>query len=377
MNKRKRRASALARRRDALPSTARAVEKVSRSSQLKGVTRLAMDVGALIESSQGQVLHAANAALTALYWRIGTRIRRDVLKHQRAEYGAAIVSELGQRLEREYGRGFAEKSLRHMMRFAESFPDEAIVSTLWRQLAWSQLRLLSYIDEPLKREFYTELCRLERWSVRTLEDKLQKMLYERTALSKRPAELIRKELKALRTTGEISPAMVFKDPYLLSFLGLEDAYSEKDLEDALLREIQKFILELGSGFAFIERQKRITLDGQDFYIDLLFFHRRLKRLVLIELKLGDFRPADAGQVKLYLSWLNRHERHAGEAAPIALILCAGKNRETVEYLDLDRENIHVAEYVTQLPPRKVLERRFQAALAAARAQVSVQVAETA
>lgn len=338
---------------------------------------LAKEIGSLIDSMRGQVGQAANVALTALYWQIGTRVRKDVLGHRRAEYGAEVIAELGERLEREYGRGFGEKSLRHMIRFAEQFPDKAIVSALGRQLSFTHFRLLSYFDDPLKRDFYAELCRVERWSTRVLEEKIQSMLYERTALSKKPQALIRKELKALRKTGELSPAMVFRDPYLLGFLGLEDAYSEKDLEDALLREIQKFILELGAGFAFIDRQKRITLDGEDFYIDLLFFHRLMKRLVLVELKLGDFKPADAGQVKLYLSWLNRHERKDGEGAPVALILCAGKNRATVEYLELDRDNIHVAEYLTQLPPRKVLQGRFQKALAAARAQVSSQVLKTA
>jgi predicted nuclease of restriction endonuclease-like (RecB) superfamily len=338
---------------------------------------LAKEIGGLIDSMRGQVGQATNVALTALYWQIGTRVRKDVLGQRRAAYGAEVITELGKRLERDYGRGFGEKSLRHMLRFAEQFPERSIVYALGRQLSFTHFRLLSYFDDPLKRDFYVELCRVERWSTRVLGEKIQSMLYERTALSKKPKALIRKELAALRKTGELSPAMVFRDPYVLGFLGLEDAYSEKELEDALLREIEKFILELGSGFAFIERQKRITLDGQDFYIDLLFFHRRLKRLVLIELKLGDFKPADAGQVKLYLGWLNRHERQQGEGAPVALILCAGKNRETVEYLELDRDNIHVAEYVTQLPPRRVLKTRFQAALAAARATISAQVPETA
>ena len=337
---------------------------------VKGVGKLATDVGALIDSMRGQVAQAANAGLTTLYWQIGTRIRRDVLGPRRAEYGAEIIAELGQRLEGEYGRGFGEKSLRHMVRFAEQFPDEAIVSALRRQLSWSHFKTLSYLDDALKRDFYAELCRVERWSTRVLDQKVRSMLFERSALSKKPAALIRKELTALRKTDELTPAMVFRDPYLLGFLGLKDAFSEKDLESALLREIQSFLLELGSGFAFIERQKRISVSGEDFYIDLLFFHRLMKRLVVVELKLGEFRPADAGQVKFYLSWLDRHERQLGEEAPVALILCAGKKSETVEYLQLDRDNIHVAQYLTQLPPKKVLMARFHQALAAARASVS-------
>ena len=221
--------------------------------------------------------------------------------------------------------------------------------------------------DQLKRDFYSEMCRLEHWSVRTLRHKVDSMLYERTALSKKPDKLIRKELIALRENDELSPNLVFQDPYLLDFLGLRDTYSEKDLESALLREIERFLLELGAGFAFVERQKRITLDGDDYYIDLLFFHRRLRRLVVIELKIGDFKPADSGQVELYLRWLDRHERQPGEEPPVAIILCAGKKRETVEYLDLGKSGIHVAEYLTELPPREILRERFRRALVAARA----------
>lgn len=237
-------------------------------------------------------------------------------------------------------------------------------------MSWSHFKTLIYLDDPLKRDFYAELCRVERWSTRVLEHKVQGMLFERTALSKKPQALIRKELAALRKTDELTPALVFQDPYLLDFLELRDDFTEKDLEGALLREIQRFLLELGAGFAFIERQKRISVNQEDCYIDLLFFHRTMRRLVVVELKLGDFKPADAGQVKFYLRWLDRHERQRGEEAPVALILCAGKKSETVEYLELDRENIHVAEYLTQLPPKAVLAARFHKALAAARATVS-------
>ena len=207
------------------------------------------------------------------------------------------------------------------------------------------------------------MCRIERWSTRTLQHKIGSMLYERTALSKRPAALIRKRIDALRTEDALTPDLVFQDPYLLDFLGLKDTYSEYDLEAALLREIERFLLELGGGFAFVERQKRITLDGDDYYMDLLLFHRRLRRLVVVELKLGEFKPADSGQVELYLRWLDRHERQAGEQPPLAIILCAGRKRETVEYLDLGRTGIHVAEYVTELPSRDAMRKRFHEAIA--------------
>jgi predicted nuclease of restriction endonuclease-like (RecB) superfamily len=338
----------------------------------KDAKRLALDIGNLIESARGQVAQAANAALTTLYWQIGTRIHQDVLKARRAEYGAQIVSAVGRQLEAHYGRGFGEKSLRHMVRFAEAFPDAEIVSALRRQLAWTHFKQIIYIDHPLKREFYAEMCRAEGWSTRTLQQKIDSMLFERTALSKKPEQIIRKELSALRQGDQVSPDLVFQDPYLLDFLGLRDTFSEKDLESALLREIERFLLQLGAGFAFVERQKRITLDGDDYYIDLLFFHRRMRRLVVIELKIGEFKPADSGQVELYLRWLDRHERQPGEEAPVGIILCAGKKRETVEYLDLGERGIHVAEYLTELPPREVLRQRFHLALATARARVEQQ-----
>jgi predicted nuclease of restriction endonuclease-like (RecB) superfamily len=338
----------------------------------KHAKRLALDVGHLIESARGQIAQAANAALTTLYWQIGARIHQDVLKARRAEYGAQIVSAVGRQLEAHYGRGFGEKSLWHMVRFAEAFPDAEIVSALRRQLAWTHFKQIIYIDDPLKREFYAEMCRAEGWSTRTLQQKIDSMLFERTALSKKPEQIIRKELSALRQGDQVSPDLVFQDPYLLDFLGLRDTFSEKDLESALLREIERFLLQLGAGFAFVERQKRITLDGDDYYIDLLFFHRRMRRLVVIELKIGEFKPADSGQVEMYLRWLDRHERQPGEEAPVGIILCAGKKRETVEYLDLGERGIHVAEYLTELPPREVLRQRFHLALATARARVEQQ-----
>jgi predicted nuclease of restriction endonuclease-like (RecB) superfamily len=330
------------------------------------VSTLVRDIGAMIDAARKQVSVTANAALTGLYWQIGQRVHTDVLEERRAEYGAQIVSASGRQLEARYGRGFGEKSLRHMIRFARAFPSSEIVSALRRQLSWSHFKQLIYMEDELKRTFYAEMCRVEGWSTRVLAERIDGMLFERTALSKKPEALIRKELSALREKGELSPALVFRDPYMLDFLELADTYSEKDLESAILREIERFLLELGTGFAFVERQKRITLDGDDYYLDLLFFHRRMQRLVAIELKIGDFKPADSGQMELYLRWLDRHERQPSEQVPLGIILCAGKKRETVEYLDLDARGIHVAEYLTELPPREVLEERLHRAIEAAR-----------
>jgi predicted nuclease of restriction endonuclease-like (RecB) superfamily len=262
----------------------------------------------------------------------------------------------------EYGSGFSAKNIRHMIRFDEVFSEEKIVSTLSTQLSWSHFKEIIYLQQPLQKEFYAEMCRMERWSVRTLREKVGSMLYERTALSKKPAELAKLELEALREEDRLSPDLVFRDPYLLDFLGLKGAYQEKDLEAAILRELEAFIMELGVGFTFVARQKRITVDHDDFYLDLLFFHRDLRRLVAVELKLDKFRPDHKGQMELYLRWLDKHERKAGEDTPLGIILCAGKNSEQIELLELGRAGIHVAEYLTVLPPKDILKRKLHEAI---------------
>ncbi len=323
----------------------------------------------LIAASRQSVARGVNSALVQLYWQIGYRIRQDILKEQRAEYGAEIVQSLTGQLTAEFGRGFSRSNLFNMIRFAEVFPDRKIVSALMTQLGWTHFVQIIPMDDRLKRDFYAEMCRIEGWSTRLLQQKIDGLLYERTALSKKPAKLIEQELKMLRAEDKLTPDLVFKDPYVLDFLGLRDTYSEKDLEAALLREIERFLLELGAGFAFVERQKRIVVDGEDFYLDLLFYHRRLRRLVLVELKLGVFKAADFGQTQLYLRWLDRFERQTGEEPPIGLILCAGKSRERIELLELEQSGIRVAQYLTELPPREILQQRFHEAVAQARARL--------
>jgi predicted nuclease of restriction endonuclease-like (RecB) superfamily len=327
---------------------------------------LLSDVRDLILHAREGVARAVNSALTTLYWHVGRRVRQDILKEKRAEYGGQIVSALGRQLETEFGRGFSEKSLRHMIRFVEAFPDFQIVSALLRQLSWTHFVSLIYLDAPLKRDFYAEMCRIERWSTRTLEKKIGSMLFERTALSRKPEKLAALELKQLREEDKLTPDLVFRDPYLLDFLGLKDSYAEKDMEAAILREMESFILELGVGFAFLERQKRITVDGEDYYLDLLFYHRPLRRLIAIELKLGEFKPGDKGQMELYLNWLDRYERKEGEEKPIGLILCAGKRHETVELLGMEQSGIRVSSYWTDALPKKELERKLHEAVRLAR-----------
>ena len=330
--------------------------------------RLIDEARRLIGEARQQAAAAVNASLTLLYWRLGQRIQREVLGSERAGYGDEIVVTLSRELVREFGRGYSEKNLRRMVQFAEAFPDEEIVVTLSRQLSWSHFSALLPLKQPLQREFYAEMSHIEGWSVRTLRERIDSMLYERTALSKQPDTLIRQELATLRAKGDFTPALVLKDPYVLDFLGIADRYVERDLEDAILRELENFLLELGAGFSFVARQKRIQLDGDDFYIDLLFYNRKLKRLVAVELKQGSFKPEYKGQMELYLRWLARYERENGEELPLGIILCAGKNTEQIELLELDAAGIHVAEYLTVLPAREVLERKLHDAIAVARAR---------
>ncbi|AIX52426.1 MULTISPECIES: YhcG family protein [Pseudomonadota] len=327
------------------------------------------DIRALIEASRQRVASAVNAELTLLFWRIGQRIHTEVLAGQRAGYGDEILPTLAAQLVRDYGRSFADKNLRRMVQFAATFSDEPIVVTLSRQLSWSHFVALLPLKDPLQRDYYVQMASAERWSVRTLRERIDSMLYERTALSKKPDETITQELAAMRDAQRMSPALVMRDPYILDFLGLRDTWQEGDLEAAIIREMESFLLELGAGFSFLARQKRIQIDDEDFHLDLLFYNRKLRRLVAVELKIGEFKAAYKGQMELYLRWLDKHEREPEEASPLGIILCTGKKSEQIELLELDKSGIHVAEYLTTLPPRAVLGERLQQATERARLQI--------
>ena len=328
----------------------------------KSNNRLINDLVALIEESKKQLAYAANATMTITYWNIGKRINNETLDNQRAEYGKQIVVSVARQLTVQYGRSFEEKSLRRMMQFAQVFEDEQIVATLWRQLSWSHFKLLIPLKDELRLNFYSQMCRIEGWSVKTLQKKIDSMLFERTALSKKPDDLIKEELKALKDNDKLTPDLVFKDPYFLDFVGLKDTYSEKTLEDAILREIEQFILELGGGFTFVERQKRMIIDSEDFKLDLLFYNRKLKRLVAIDLKLGKFKAAYKGQMELYLRWLEKYDMQSGEDSPLGLILCSEGNNEQVELLQLENAGIKIAEYLTELPDKKMLKQKLHATI---------------
>lgn len=336
------------------------------------INQLLGDIRTLIENRRSRAAQAVNAELVLLYWHIGKRIRSEILGEERAEYGKQVVEALSCTLTAEYGRGFGRRNLFNMIRFNEVFPDMEIVQTLSAQLTWSHFIEIIYLKEPLQKDFYAEICRVERWSVRTLKAKVRGMLYERTAISRKPEELARQELEALRTEDCMTPDLIFRDPYVLDFLRLADTYSEQDLETAILLEIEQFLLELGTDFTFVARQKRLTIGKEDFYLDLLFFHRSLRRLVAIELKLGRFSAAYKGQMELYLRWLDRYERKTWEESPIGLILCSEKDQEQIELLQMDQGEIRVAEYLTELPPQPVLEAKLHEAVRIARERTAMQ-----
>ncbi|MDH1743399.1 PDDEXK nuclease domain-containing protein, partial [Comamonas thiooxydans] len=297
------------------------------------------------------------------------RIRTQVLDGRRGAYGKEVLPTLAAQLVKEYGGSFAEQNLRRMVQFAATFPDEQILVSLIRELSWTHFIALIPLKDPLQRDYYAQMASTERWSVRTLRERIDSMLYERTALSQKPGETIAQELAKMRDAQRMSPALVMRDPYILDFLGLRDTWQEGDLEAAIIREMESFLLELGAGFSFVARQKRIQIDGEDFHLDLLFYNRKLRRLVAVELKVGEFKAAFKGQMELYLRWLDKHEREPEEASPLGIILCTGKKREQIELLELDKSGIHVAEYLTALPPRGVLVERLQQATQRARLQI--------
>ncbi|WP_433831306.1 PDDEXK nuclease domain-containing protein [Flavobacterium anhuiense] len=321
-------------------------------------TDLFSELSQLVEQTQQQVIVQNNSALTLLFWEIGFRINETMLHNKRAEYGKQIVPALSAELKNKYGRNFEEKNLRRMMQFADQFRDREIVVTLSRQLSWSHFLVILPIKNAEAKLFYASQVSDQLMSVRDLRRQIATKAFERTSIA-----------NIQTASSEDNLQYSFKDPYLLDFLNLGNAYLEKDLEQAILDELEKFILELGKGFSFVERQKRMIIDGEDFNLDLLFYHRKLKRLVAIELKLGKFQAKHKGQMELYLRWLDRYEKQDGENTPIGLILCAESSREQIELLEMHKDGIIVAEYWTDLPPKKQFEEKIHSILAEAKEKI--------
>lgn len=305
----------------------------------------------LIEYSKQRISSQANSVLTMLFWKIGKDINDFVLGNERAEYGKYIMSTVSTHLTEKYGRNFELRNLRRMRQFAEQFTDIEIVSTLSTELSWSHFVELLPIKKDEAKLFYAQKSAEGNWGVRELRNQKEKKLYERTVVANNQIP-----------TQISGTANMFKDPYLLDFVNLRDDFLEKDLEEAIIANIEKFILELGVGFTFVERQKRMIIDGKDFNLDLLFYHRKLKRLVAIDLKISQFKAAYKGQMELYLKWLNKYEKQEGEHEPIGLILCAETSKEQIELLEMHKDGIMVAEYWTDLPPKNVLEQKLHQAV---------------
>ncbi len=341
-------------------------------SNLNNLLPLSQEVAALIRTAKQRAAAAINNEITLLYWQVGNRIRQEVLGGGRADYGKQVIATLATELTAQYGKGWSKRNLAQMVKFAEVFTDAHIVQTLSAQLSWSHFVILCAIDDPLKRDFYTSMAMQERWSTRILDERIGALLFERTAISKKPDETIVAELTELRVSGQYNKNLLLKDPYILDFLELNDRYLEKDLEDAILRDIEQFLLELGAGFTFVARQKRIQIDNDDFYIDLLFYNRKLKRLVAIDLKLEKFKHSHKSQMELYLSWLKKYETEEGENPPLGIILCSSKKQEQIELLEMEGSDIHVAEYLTRLIDVELLEQKLQHSIANAKQRLNNQ-----
>lgn len=329
-------------------------------------TSVLTDIQKIIISARSKLAREFNHTQVLLNWHIGSRIDKEILNNERAEYGKSIIPELAAQLQVEFGRGYDRTSLTRMVKFAKLFKNREIVATLSQQLSWSHIVMLLSMEDQNKRDFYIEMCRIENWSVRGLRKKINGLFYERTALSKNPERIIHKNLQSLKENNTFTPEFVFQDPCFLDFTGLKTSYSEEDLENAILDELTKFLQEFGSDFCFVARQKRMSTQRKDRYLDLLFFHRRLRRLIAIELKTGSFEPAHKGQMEWYLNWLDKNERREGEDSPLGIILCASKDSEDIEYLELRASGIHVAQYFTELPPQEILEKKLKEVIIKAR-----------
>lgn len=305
----------------------------------------------LIEQTTRRVAVSLNAEITNMYWLIGDYIITQVHYESYSRYGGQILATLSQRLTERFGKGYTYSALTRMVKVAREYPDFAMFATLSQTLSWSHFVELSSIDDKTKRLFYQQLCLAEHWSLRTLRQKQDVMLYERSLIATKSDAEITAQLKEV-SCENMTPDVVFKSSYILDFLGLSGLFSEKELENAIVAQLEKFIMELGQGFAFLERQKRMSIDSIDYYLDLLFYHRKLKRLVAIDLKLGKFKPEYKGQMELYLKYLQKYEMQAGEEKPIGLLLCSEGNTEHIELMMLDEENIKVAQFLTCLPDKQ-------------------------
>ena len=314
----------------------------------KDIGTLFDKISSIIEIRKQRAGAVVNQEITLMYWEIGKYLSEEILKSKRADYGKRIVATLSQQLLLKYGKTFEYSKMIRMMQFAELFPDKEIVATLSQQLSWSHFTILFPLKNHEKIMYYANDVMNRNLGVRALREEINRKSFERREIAN----------THLSPDSQI-PFNVFKDPYLLDVLGLKENYLEADLEKAILTELEAFMLEFGHGFSFIERQKRMVVGNDEIILDLLFYNRKVKRLVAVELKIGEFKAAYKGQMELYLNWLNRYEKQGGEEPPIGIILCASANRDKVELLNMDGSGIAVAEYWTSLPPKELLEAKLK------------------
>ncbi len=311
------------------------------------------DIQTILEKARSKSFKTVNAAMVQAYWHIGKVIvKGEQQGKQRAEYGTALIEELSKRLTIEYGQGFNKTNLWYMRQFYLSFQN---LHALRGELTWTHYRLLLKIEKPEARKFYINETINSNWSTRELERQINSLLFERLALSRNKKGV----LELAKKGHEINRASdLIKDPYVLEFLGLEkrEQYPEKDLEQALINHLQTFLLELGKGFSFVARQQRITLDGDHFYIDLVFYNRLTRSFVLIDLKVGKLTHQDIGQMQMYVNYYKRTQMLEGENEPIGILLCARKNDAVVKFtLPEGQKQIFVSKYVPYLPTEDELK----------------------
>ena len=321
----------------------KAIERVS-ESLYQGVTEI-------IDCAKQKVVVYVNQHANMMFWQIGHFINEDLGYKQYSAYGDKILATLSQRLTAHYGKGYSYSAVTRMMKVARVYNDIEMFATVSQTLTWSHFVELVTIEDDTKRLFYQQMGIAEHWSVRQLRDKQDGMMYERSLIAAKPKDEIVHTLEKLTST-HMEPDIVLRNSYVLDFLGLDSYYSEEELEAAIARQLEAFILELGQGFAFLERQKRFTVDGTDYYLDLLFYHRKLKCLVAVDLKLGKFKPQYKGQMELYLKYLQKHEMQPDENPPIGLLLCSEGNTEHIELMMLNEDHIKVAQYLTCLPDKQ-------------------------
>lgn len=286
-----------------------------------------------------------------MFWQVGKYIISELKYENYSAYGKKILATLSQRLTAQFGKGYSYSALTRMMKVATVYQDEKMFAALSQTLTWGHFLELITIEDSTKRLFYQQMGIAEHWSTRQLRDKQDEMAYERSLIAAKPDDEIIKTLENINPQN-IEPDVILKNSYVLDFLGLNGFYSEDELEDAIAKQLEAFILELGQGFAFLERQRRFTIDGTDYYLDLLFYHRKLKCLVAIDLKLGKFKPQYKGQMELYLKYMQKYDMLPDENPPIGLLLCSEGNTEHIELLMLNEDNIKVAQYVTYLPDKQ-------------------------